>query len=329
MVPKPMTKVLITGASGFIGRQVIASLAASDLEVMGVGRGAAPGGLAQSAQWRQLDLLEANGRELAALCADLEDGLLIHMAWETSHGHFWASRTNLSWLAASLKLCQAFIDAGGKRIVATGTCIEYDAPAEGRCMEATTPIAPKHLYGSTKEAFRRVLQSLQEAGKTDYAWARIFFPFGIFEKPERLVPSVIDALLDGRPAHCFSGSQIRDYIDVRDCGAAIAALARSAVCGEVNIGSGQPVRLADLIGRIATLIDGRDLGQLGALPNRTDEPGNLWADTKRLEEEVGFSPVRDLDTSLVDTIAWRRAVRGSQSQIRNGSSLAGGHLRES
>lgn len=311
-----MPKVLITGASGFIGRHVLASLTAPGVEVIGLSRKKPPSDLAQSARWKRLDLLKATATEMEAVCAGLEGGLLIHLAWETDRGGYRTKHTNLDWLAASIRLCRAFIDAGGSRIVAAGTCAEYGAPPDGPCVESKTPIAPKGLYGVTKDALRRVLKGLQDAGDVRFAWARIFFTFGMFEKPDRLVPSVIDALLDGREAQCSSGSQVRDYIDVRDCGAALVALAMSDVTGEVNIGSGQPLQLGDIAMRIGTLMEAPNLIRLGALPDRPDEASNLWADVGRLTREVGFRGTYNLDAGLLDAIGWRKAIRSGHPSSR-------------
>ena len=102
---------------------------------------------------------------------------------------------------------------------------------------------------------------------------------------------------------------MRDYMDVRDCGAAVAAIALSRITGEVNVGSGQPVRLGEFLLRIATQIGSPHLIHLGALPDRPNEPDNLWPDIGRLRGEVGFAPERDMDAAIEDAIAWRRAFR--------------------
>ena len=100
---------------------------------------------------------------------------------------------------------------------------------------------------------------------------------------------------------------MRDFLDVRDAGAALAALVASDVCGDVNIGSGKPVRLAEIAERLARKAGRPDLLDLGALPDRPDEPPFIVADTRILREEVGFEPQFDLEAGLARALDhWRR-----------------------
>lgn len=299
-----MQKVLVTGASGFIGRQVIASLAGTQADLVAFGRGNPPTDFPKNVQWKKVDLLKIGQEELLAVCGEVRAKLLVHLAWETKHGSFWDSPDNLQWVRASQELARAFVAAGGTRITATGTCVEYDYPEHGPCSEASTPIHPKHLYGVTKNVFRCSLKELQETSQCSYGWARVFIPFGPHEKRGRLVPSVINALLCGRKAECTAGLQLRDFMDVRDCGAAIAALAMSRTSGEVNIGSGCKLQLAEFVSRIGELMGLPELVRLGALPMRSDDPSNLWPDVSRLQDEVGFASRYGLDEAIQNAITW-------------------------
>src|SRR3546814_145026 len=137
-----------------------------------------------------------------------------------------------------------------------------------------------------------------------FAWARLFFLYGLYENPARLVSSVARALLRGEEARCSSGLAIRDFMDVRDAGAALAALASSNVEGPVNIASGAPISVADLVRRLARLAGRDDLLRLGALPDRAGEPPRIVADIARLKVEVGFVPAHDLDSGLRNVLSF-------------------------
>jgi len=296
-------RVLVTGATGFIGRACVAELAAAGAEVHGVARTAPPptAGVVGHAA----DLFDP--AQVGGLVAAVRPTHLLHVAWVTTPGEYWASPLNLRWLAASAELVRAFAASGGRRVVGVGTCAEYDWARAGVCDEADTPVAPATLYGACKDALRRVIERFAATAGLSAAWGRVFFPYGPGEAPERLVASVARSLLAGRPALCSAGTQVRDFIHVRDvAGALVALLHREDVTGAVNVGTGRPVVLADVIQRVGAITGRPDLIRLGARPKPATEPAVLCAGTRRLSGEVGWRPRADLDAGLAETVAWWR-----------------------
>jgi nucleoside-diphosphate-sugar epimerase len=280
-------RVAITGAAGFIGRPTVDALKELGAEVVTVGRNASNDISA--------DLLvrPAIGRELAARGC----GTLVHLAWTTEHGKFWASPDNIDWLASSALLVRSFVDSGGRRVVAAGTCVEYDPPASGPCVPGETPTKPATLYGAAKAALRETLAAWSKVAGFPFAWGHVFAPFGVGEKPDRVVPFAIRNLLAGKECPFTSGRQVRDFLDVRDCGMAFAKLALSDVTGAVNVSSGVPTTIAELVSRVGALTGRGDLIRFGALPDRTGEPPNLWGDASRLAA-TGFSPLYSHDDTI-------------------------------
>ncbi|HEX6040594.1 NAD(P)-dependent oxidoreductase, partial [Longimicrobium sp.] len=233
---------------------------------------------------------------------------LLHLAWYTEHGRFWTSLENYRWVGASLELFRAFAGAGGARIVATGTCAEYDWSA-GTCDERDTPLRPATPYGACKLATGQLLASLAERTGMRAAWARLFFLYGPHEHPDRLVPSVARALLAGEPARCTHGAQLRDFLHVRDVASACVALLESGVTGPVNVAAGRAVALRTVVEGVARHAGDPGLVRLGALPAPADDPPVLAASAARLRDEVGWTPALDLDAGLADAVAWWRGRR--------------------
>lgn len=255
-------------------------------------------------EWHSCDLLEEGASR--ALLASVRPDCVIHLAWYVDHGKFWSAQENKAWKRATLKLARAAAEAGARRFVATGTCYEYDWPDAEPCDERTTPVADHTLYDRMKNETRLDLEALCTENEMSFSWARLFFLFGPYEAPERLVASVARALSSNKPAACSTGRVVRDFMDVRDAGAAIAALALSNVEGPVNIGSGQPLTVAELVTRLAELSGRPHLLKLGALPDREGEPSFIVARTKRLVEEVGYKTSHDLDEGLKNALSfWR------------------------
>jgi nucleoside-diphosphate-sugar epimerase len=296
-----MKRVLLTGARGFIGRHCLPLLLEQNYEVHAVYSGSSlesvPG-----VRWHRADLLD--GGRIRELMAEVRPTHLLHLAWYTVPGKYWTSMENTTWLGASLNLFEAFSLSGGARVVVAGTCAEYDWESEC-CHEALTPLKPATLYGVSKHCLRLMTEAL--AGRLNFsaAWGRIFFLYGPHEHPARLVPSVICGLLRKERVQCSAGTQVRDFLYVKDVASAFVALLGRDVRGPVNIASGQPVAIKEVINRIADKLGGHDLIEFGALPAQ-GEPARLVADIGRLSKEVGWSPQYSLDQGLNQTIQWWR-----------------------
>jgi nucleoside-diphosphate-sugar epimerase len=144
----------------------------------------------------------------------------------------------------------------------------------------------------------------------ELAWGRIFYVYGPHEHPARLASSVAQALVRGEPVKCTDGAQVRDYTYVSELGEAFAALLDSPVSGPVNMASGEPVRIADLVMALAAAAGRPDLVLLGALPRRAGEPERLTADVRRLRDEVGWSASVRLQEGAERTVEWWRRELG-------------------
>jgi nucleoside-diphosphate-sugar epimerase len=295
-----MKRVLVTGATGFIGRPCLPLLSAGDYEVHAASIDA-PQKDSTATHWHRIDFLDTG--QVADLVKEVRPSHLLHFAWYAVPGKYWTSPENVRWVQVSLSLLQAFALYGGQRAVMAGTCAEYNWNY-GYCSESVTPLLPETLYGTCKHALQMVLNAFARQANLSAAWGRIFFLYGPHEHPDRLVPSVISSLLRGEPARCSHGDQIRDFLYVEDVAAAFVALLESEVSGAINIASGTPITLKEVIYSIADRLNRRDLIQLGAVPSPPNEPGLLVADVRRLREEVKWYPKYSLDEGLDQTIEW-------------------------
>jgi nucleoside-diphosphate-sugar epimerase len=295
-----MKKVLITGAAGFIGRHCLPILLTRGYEVHAADS-RSPAENMPDVHWHQVDLLDS--LEVCRLMSEVRPTHLLHFAWFTAPGEYWDSLENLRWVRGSLDLLQSLAEYDGVRIVMAGSCAEYDWQY-GYCSEQVTPLVPATLYGTCKHSLQIMLEASARQAGLSAAWGRIFFLYGPHEHPSRLIPSVIISLLKGEPARCSHGNQVRDFLYVEDVADAFTALLESNVTGPVNIASGCPIALRDIIYKLADKIGRRDLIQLGVLPVSEHEPHLLVADVRRLTNEVGWLPRHDLNTGLESTVDW-------------------------
>lgn len=270
-------KVLLTGGSGFLGRYVGEQLLRQGIDVVAVGR-ARPVGYA--GDFIEADLLQADAAASVAQRAQATH--LLHLAWYAEHGEYWTSTLNLRWLEATLRLVEAFAAAGGRKVVAAGTCAEYDW-SFGYCREESTPLVPATLYGGAKDATRRLVAALCATQQVAFAWGRVFLPYGAGEDGRRLIPALIDVFQNKRPAFGVNADAYRDFLHAEDVARAFVTLLLSDAAGCYNIASGQPTRIADVVRQIAGALQGDPQRVLALSTERPGEPELLVGDNRKLK----------------------------------------------
>jgi nucleoside-diphosphate-sugar epimerase len=306
---KAAKRVLLTGASGFIGRHTIRELQARGYEIHAVGRHPftqPPVDLFQ----HTLDL--ADDHRMRRVIRAIAPTHLMHLAWDVTPAAFWSSSTNLEWVAISLRLYRAFFEHGGQRAIFAGTFAEYDWSSEV-LDEVATPQRPATLYGTAKCALHQLIARAGERDGNSIAWARLFMLYGPHEHRARLVPYVTCALLEGRPALCADGRAARDFMHVADAARALVTILDSNCQGAINVASGNCAPVREVIATIADLTGRHDLVRLGARPSALDEPPRLAASTALLRDRLGFNPAFDLASGLANTVSWWRSQLSDSS----------------
>ncbi|HUX66488.1 MAG TPA: NAD(P)-dependent oxidoreductase [Terriglobales bacterium] len=293
-----MSRILVTGASGFLGRQALPLLANGSHQVFAVSRAPLPD-TSGTISWIAADLLQTG--EPSRVIGESRPDQLLHFAWCARPGEFWFSSENPLWLRASLELVESFCRHGGSRAVVVGSCAEYDwSAAVNPCREEETPLRPHSLYGASKHALHLLLATSPLTAGLSLAWARLFHLYGPFEPEGKIVGSAIRTFLAGRLLHsATTGTQVRDFLYAPDAAAALVALLQSPVAGPVNIASGRPVTVRALLECVAAETGTPDLLGFGA---RVDEPSALTASIDRLEREVGWKPAHELASGIRATV---------------------------
>ncbi len=293
-----LKRIVVTGATGFIGRHVESLLQASGFEVIIITRHLPA--FAYSENYHQLDLL--NAEAVRKFFKKNSASHLLHLAWDIEPGKFWQSNTNFVWLQASIHLVREFIACGGQHVIIAGTCAEYDWQY-GICNEETTPCKPVSLYSACKHALHTVLTQHAKKEKYRLAWGRVFFPFGENESPNRLLPTVIRGLINQSPVQCSEGSQQRDFIHTEDIAKAFTAIVNTNVHGPINIGSGTTLSIREIVAYIEKKFNNTQLIRFGDSQQPIERP-LVQADITKLIEETNWILTQTIYQRIDQTITW-------------------------
>ena len=280
-------KVLVTGATGFVGRQVVRALSEKGMQlrlVVREGKTATTDLLGNGYDIVATDdLFAENSQWWAEKCEGIDT--VVHLAWYAEPGKYLQSSKNMDCLVGSLNLARGAVQAGIKRFIGVGTCFEYDLSAG--VLSVDTPLKPITPYAGAKSALYFGLENWLLTHSVEFAWCRLFYLYGEGEDPRRLVPYLRSKLEKGETAELTSGKQIRDFLDVADAGRMIADVAIGEQVGPVNICSGMPITVRQLAEQIADEYGRRDLLTFGARPdNLIDPPCVVGIPNSRFEKII-------------------------------------------
>jgi nucleoside-diphosphate-sugar epimerase len=273
-------KIAVTGASGFIGRYVLAELARQQVEVVAVTRNTTRlAGSNLAARVVEMDMT-APGAD----CFDRlgRPDVLIHLAWDglpnyKSLHHFETE------LPRQFRFLKSMVEAGLPSLLVTGTCFEYGMQSGALPEDLLTQ--PTNPYGHAKDALRRQLEFLKQVKPFNLTWARLFYMFGEGQPKSSLYPQLKDAVQRGeRVFNMSGGEQLRDYLAIDEVARLISSLASlQGDAGCVNVCAGKPVSVRKLVeGWIEENGWAIELN-LGHYPYPDYEPMAFWGDRRRLD----------------------------------------------
>jgi nucleoside-diphosphate-sugar epimerase len=281
--------VVVTGASGFVGRRLVALLEDRGDPVVAV-----------SHRWADREQLTAVlGGGPIAWCA--------HLGWYARPDDYLTNvPANLDALARSLELVDLLGERGCPRVVVAGSAAEYGL-IEGPLHEGA-PVDPYSVYGAAKASLRLLLRSgLRPAGMA-LCWARLFNITGPGEHPDRFLPSVARGLVAGHRVAVSVGTQRRDFLDVEDAARALLLLGDAGVVGDVNVCSGEGLPLRTLLSAIGDRLGRRELLDFGARPASAHELRDVVGVNHRLLEATGWSAQFDRDGIAERVVDYWRSV---------------------
>ncbi len=294
--------ILITGGSGFIGREVTKELLQLGYNVHIIINNSRLPDQNRLFQYK-LDLLNLDQvnnfmKDHAGMFKSL-----VHLAWYVGpkcHVH----DLNLDWTIASLNLLKNFAAYGGECFLCAGTCSEYKYEY-GYLSEEITPVFPGTLYGNSKSSLREIASAYCHNHGIIFKWPRIFNLYGPYEKQSRLMPSVILSCLKNEDVRVSDCLKYQDYLHVSDTANGIVKFLQSEKNGEMNICSGEPVQLKVIVRKIAELTNFKGSILWGAIKSAFGDQVVVGNNSKLLT--LGWKPKYSLDQGLLDAVEWWKA----------------------
>lgn len=283
-------RVLVTGASGFVGQHLVPALLERGHAVVAVARNYER---ASALSW--FEEVQFFTRDIHADDLDVNEfgkiDAIAHLAWPGlpnygSVSHFETTLWN------DYRFLKKIVASGCKQVLVTGTCFEYGM--QNGCLDEDLLAQPSNPYALAKDSLRRFLMSLSQDFPFTLQWARLFYMYGEGQYHKSLIAQLNQALDQGLDEFAMSGGeQLRDFLPVEDVAARLSALIeRSEVSGIINICSGSPVSVRSLVERVLNSKGKSIKLRLGVYPYSNFEPMAFWGNSRKIDsifnsEEVG------------------------------------------
>lgn len=281
-------KVLVTGATGFVGNHLVDALLARGHSVRVVARNL-PGPTSPISWLSKVHFVQADLHSDGLDVARLADGMdsLVHLAWPglPNYQELFHFETNLM---ADYRLIKAMVERGVSQVMVTGTCFEYgmrNGPlSEDMVAEPTNP------YGLAKNTLRLFLQALQQSHPFSLQWIRLFYLHGPGQSGRSLLAALDRAIDEGKQSFDMSpGDQLRDFLAIETAASHLVRLLEcDAFSGIVNCASGEPISVRSLVERRVEERGASISLNLGHYPYASHEPMAFWGDREKLDKLLGI-----------------------------------------
>jgi UDP-glucuronate decarboxylase len=295
-------KVLITGASGFIGKYIINILNPDEYEIHAIYNQNKPINGLKKITWHQVDLF--NNKEVREVMEVIKPTHVIHLAWYAEHGKFWNSDKNIGWIDATVKLFKEFKRLNGIKFIVSGTKAEYfdgeffeeHLNSVFECIEEMEP-NPDTLYGKSKNLLHKKLKEL-DVDKKSLVWARVFDTYGPYENEKKFCSYVIKSAQENHAISCKNPQLELDFLHVMDIAKAFKVILLNDFTGTINISSGNSISLKDIAQYILKKLKKEKLLELNLL---SKDQRKVYGNNTLLKS-IGWSVEHEIDSGLDDLI---------------------------
>lgn len=277
-------RVLVTGATGFIGQYVIENLLQKGCDIIATSSNREK---AKSCNWYDRVIFEEFSIEQSVEGKNLfrffkEPDIVIHLAWQglPNYNELFHIQKNLF---SQFNFLTNLIENGLKDILITGTCLEYGM-LNGQLKE-TMETHPSNPYALAKDSLRKFLEMVQSKYQFSIKWVRLFYMYGVGQSMQSIIPLLEKAEYEGEKNFKMSGGeQLRDYMHVKEVAAGVSQIAlQNKVQGIINCCSGKPISVKRFVEEYIFNNNFKIKPQYGFYPYPYYEPMAFWGDDAKLK----------------------------------------------
>ena len=287
-------KVLLTGATGLIGKELIKPLREHGFDIYAITIDDINSD--NDVNWIKCNLFDEIS--VKQVFENIKPEYFLNMAWCTT-GDYLSSDKNYDFLEAGINLLKCFKENGGKRAVFAGTCFEYKFKDEP--LKETDELEPeKTVYTYCKNKLHEIAQYYCKQNGISFGWGRIFYVFGRDESKTRLTGMVIDKLNNNEKVIIKNSDLLKDYMYTKDIAGAFAKFLDCDIEDTVNICTGKTISVGDYVLKIARYFGKEYLIELKN--EKTNQPKIISGDNTKLTKEVGYKIQFSTDKAIEDIL---------------------------
>lgn len=297
-----MSRILVTGASGFVGAAVADLAAREGHQVTALVRNPSSPRAVSLAGRCDIAVADLSNRDaVRAVLSEARPDYVIHSAWEGVGGPDRAGDIQLDNIRTTVDLLDSAIAAGARRFIGIGSQAEYGR--HDRRIDENTATEPFLLYGAAKLSACHLTRQRASEADMGFAWLRLFSPYGPGDNPNWLIPSVAAQILAGQAPRTSAGTQKWDYLHIDDCAQGILATAVTENAhGVFNLSSGHAVTVRSIVERLRDLAcPGLPL-TFGEIPFGPNQIMHLEGDCSRLIAATGWTPHIMIEDGLATVV---------------------------
>lgn len=309
-------KVLITGASGFLGSWICRVLA-SDHQVFGLVRESSL--LNRISDLKNVRIVRAESNLWADYVSESRPDVLVLNHWAGVNNQSRNDPLQEDNPKAIHQLAEAAMNAGVKTIIGVGSQAEL-GPVRSVISEVQMD-NPTTAYGRAKVNTRLAIEELIKGTEVRFIWMRIFSTYGPLDEGSWLIPNIVDSLVNNRKMDLTKGEQQWSYLHAYDLASAFrTVIERPGLKGVVNVGNPQTISVHEVASIIGEILEKKELLRFGALDYGSDQVMRLEPLCETLTN-AGWFPQIGFDEGILQTIDWLQKKPLNSLKTLDGNTL--------
>lgn len=290
MASSSESRIILTGATGFIGQVVVPMLIDEGAQVMALTT--KPAEVVERWGVEAVNLLKVPEKAILDRVQAFAPSVLLHLGWSGLPDY--SADTCLANVASSIQVIRIAREGGVSRIVGAGSCWEYGG-LQGKLSE-NSPTTSLSMFTQSKSCLRQLLSAVEQETDTQTRWARIFYAYGPGQREASLIPMTIKSWRAGSAPNLRDTQSAIDLIHVEDVASGLVALTLcNGPSGVFNLGSGGATKVSDVVELVRAQLAGKQDG--GDISARIGG-GATWADIDAMHRAFGWTPKVSLSDGI-------------------------------